>query len=376
MHHPALGRALLVEDPQHVVVGVAVVDDQRLVEPLGDVDVAAEALLLRRPPLRRRCGRCRARSRRPRAPCRGPAPAARSPPERLVERRRLGQPRRLVGVQRDAGDERVVLGCGLRPPSARRAGRSRSARSGARRPRQPRRSRPRWRSSRRRRCRGGSGCRRPGAAAARGPVGARGRGGRPTSPRWPPGCGSALPGLSGGQRRRPLAWAGRRAWRPRRSPPCGSSPTGLQLGDGRRSEPGSVATAGAPLEPWTTIVTSPRTPSAAQATSSASGPRRTSSWVLVSSRQTAPGRSSPSASAIAASAASVRCGASKKTIVRSSVASAARRRPRSPALRGRKPSKQNRSTGRPLTASAVSTALGPGTAVTRTSCSTAAATSR
>ena len=124
------------------------------------------------------------------------------------------------------------------------------------------------------------------------------------------------------------------------------------------------------------MVTSPRTPSAAHATSSPSGPRRTSSYVFVSSRHTAAGRSSPSASAIAASAASVRCGASKKTIVRSSAARAASRRPRSPALRGRKPSKQNRSTGSPLTASAVSTALGPGTAVTRTSCSTAATTSR
>ena len=93
-------------------------------------------------------------------------------------------------------------------------------------------------------------------------------------------------------------------------------------------------------------------------------PRRTSSWVLVSSRHTAAARSSPNASAIAASAASVRCGASKNTIVRCSAASAASRRDRSPALRGRKPSKQNRSTGSPDTASAVSTADGPGTAVT------------
>ena len=124
------------------------------------------------------------------------------------------------------------------------------------------------------------------------------------------------------------------------------------------------------------MVTSPRTPSAAQSTSSPSGPRRTSSWVLVSSRHTAATRSSPHEVAIAASAASVRCGASKKTIVRSSSRSESRRRARSPALRGRNPSKQNRSTGSPLTASAVSTALGPGTEVTRTPASTAAATSR
>ena len=43
-------------------------------------------------------------------------------------------------------------------------------------------------------------------------------------------------------------------------------------------------------------------------------PRRTSSWVLVSSRHTAARRSAPNASAIAASAAAVRCGASKNTM--------------------------------------------------------------
>ena len=63
-------------------------------------------------------------------------------------------------------------------------------------------------------------------------------------------------------------------------------------------------------------------------------------------------------------------------MVRCSPARPASRRPRSPALRGRNPSKQNRSTGSPDTARAVSTALGPGTAVTVMPCSTAAATSR
>ena len=48
---------------------------------------------------------------------------------------------------------------------------------------------------------------------------------------------------------------------------------------------------------------------------------------------------------------------------------------RSPALRGRKPSKQNRSTGSPETASAVVTADGPGTEVTATPASIAARTS-
>ena len=51
MHHPALGHTLAVEHLEHLVVGVAVVDDQRLVEPLGEVDVPAEGLDLRRPPV-------------------------------------------------------------------------------------------------------------------------------------------------------------------------------------------------------------------------------------------------------------------------------------------------------------------------------------
>ena len=72
----------------------------------------------------------------------------------------------------------------------------------------------------------------------------------------------------------------------------------------------------------------------------------------------------------------MRCGASKNTSVRCSCSSAASRRARSPGLRGRKPSKQNRSTGSPETASAVSTAEGPGMLVMVMSRSTAAATSR
>ncbi len=62
--------------------------------------------------------------------------------------------------------------------------------------------------------------------------------------------------------------------------------------------------------------------------------------------------------------------------MRRSPATSRSRPSRSPALRGRNPSKQNRSTGSPDSASAVSTADGPGTAVTLMSCSTAAATSR
>ena len=79
---------------------------------------------------------------------------------------------------------------------------------------------------------------------------------------------------------------------------------------------------------------------------------------------------------MARSETSMRCGASKNTIVRRSPASADNARARSPPLRGRKPSKQNRSTGSPETASAMSTALGPGTQVTGTPDSMAALTRR
>ena len=47
MQHRALGRPLLGEHAQHVVVAVAVVDLQGPVEPLGEVDVPAERVLLR-----------------------------------------------------------------------------------------------------------------------------------------------------------------------------------------------------------------------------------------------------------------------------------------------------------------------------------------
>ena len=79
---------------------------------------------------------------------------------------------------------------------------------------------------------------------------------------------------------------------------------------------------------------------------------------------------------MSASDAASRCGASNSTAVRRSATSACSRVRRSPALRGRKPSKQKRSLGRPLTASAVVTADGPGTQVTGRSCAAAAATSR
>ena len=76
------GAPSLVDDLEHVVVGVAVVDDQGLVEPLGQVDVPPEGLDLRGPPLGPGAVVVE-----PGLPHRahlvvGAAPAARSPPAR------------------------------------------------------------------------------------------------------------------------------------------------------------------------------------------------------------------------------------------------------------------------------------------------------
>ena len=65
------GGPSLSQHPEHVVVRVAVVDDQRLVQALGQVDVPAEAVLLRGPTLGVRCGSGRARSPPPPGPARG-----------------------------------------------------------------------------------------------------------------------------------------------------------------------------------------------------------------------------------------------------------------------------------------------------------------
>jgi hypothetical protein len=62
--------------------------------------------------------------------------------------------------------------------------------------------------------------------------------------------------------------------------------------------------------------------------------------------------------------------------VRLSAASSAKRVLRCPFPRGGNPSKQNLSVGSPETASAVVTAEGPGSAVTRKPAAAAAATSR
>src|SRR5699024_5176161 len=155
-----------------------------------EVDVATEALLLRRPAL-----------------VAGPAlgvPEAVEPGltdgadlvvgggqpldllERPVEVAGGREPGRLVGVQGDPGHERVVL---------RRGRDGRVGGGGGGRGAEPLR-------------RGGP---RPVASGTRDLLGGRPRAGR------------SLPRLSGGQRRTPPAWAARRAWRPRRSPPSSSS---------------------------------------------------------------------------------------------------------------------------------------------------------
>ena len=102
----------------------------------------------------------------------------------------------------------------------------------------------------------------------------------------------------------------------------------------------------------------------------------TSSWVLVSSRHTAPARPPPKAPAMRTRVSWTRRGDSKKIRVRGSVASAPRNRSASPALRGTNPSKAKRSEGRPDSASAVRGAEGPGIAETGTPCAMASVTTR
>ena len=100
VQHHRVRRALVVEHPQHVVVRLTVVDDQRLAVPLGDGDVRPETRLLGGPPVRRRCGTCPARSRR----CRGPGAGRRAPRSRAAPRpdRRAGAPRWGAGRPRPA----------------------------------------------------------------------------------------------------------------------------------------------------------------------------------------------------------------------------------------------------------------------------------
>ncbi len=115
-----------------------------------------------------------------------------------------------------------------------------------------------------------------------------------------------------------------------------------------------------------TMVNSPRVsaPSLVGRASAARSPRRTSSCSLVSSRQTAAWRGAEPfrqrrerarrrAGRFRTGSASPECGASSAMRVR-----------RWPSFAGRKPSKKNRSVGRPATLSAASAAEAPGTAIT------------
>ena len=94
MEDDALGRAGVVEHAQHVVVGVAVVDDQRLAVPLGHLDVRPEGRLLHVAARPARCGSGRARSppRRVRR-CRPPGRRSRPGPRRARRPRRAAAPR-------------------------------------------------------------------------------------------------------------------------------------------------------------------------------------------------------------------------------------------------------------------------------------------
>ncbi len=254
--------------------------------------------------------------------------------ERRLEPAGRGQPRRLVGVQRDAGDDRLVLRRGLDRPA--RAGQVAADLHDAGHP-------------------DGRG-RRQGASSTL----------SSSSPsrvmsRWQwlstTGCGSGS-GAGGSVG----SWSGSSALVHRvvhlalgQPGPLGDGVDGVLAGESPSPRPRRPARPASPRRwvrrrgrsaPPTTIVTSPRTPPPPRRPGRPARPGD----LLVGLGELAAHRGGPVRAerlAIAASAAAVRCGASKKTIVRCSAASSASRRDRSPALRGRKPSKQNRSTGRP-----------------------------
>ena len=98
------------EHSQHVVMAVAVVDLQRLVEPLGEADVPPERLLLRRHTVP-----TGAEVVEPGLP-HDPDPRVRREPLDLgvcrVEPPALGECRHLVGVQRDSREHPGVALCG------------------------------------------------------------------------------------------------------------------------------------------------------------------------------------------------------------------------------------------------------------------------
>ena len=123
----------------------------------------------------------------------------------------------------------------------------------------------------------------------------------------------------------------------------------------------------APVHAPTTSTNSPRAgmaPLPAASASSPSVPRETVSWSFVSSRHTAAGRSGPHAVARSRSVPATRFGASNTIAPRSSAAIRASRSRRSRPERGRNPSNVQCGPATPDTATAVTTADGPGSATT------------
>ncbi len=324
-----------------------------------------------------RCGSSPARSPRRRAPGRWTRRATRS---RRAPRRggpARARPRRLVGVQRDARRRaRRGWSRGLDGPAGARAGRSRSARSASRRPMRrasiasavdsqapsgpSAMSRWQWLSTTG--CGSGSGS------------GGRLRSRSPSSCRLRVGRGHDAPPPT----RSACAWRRRR----RRTPPAsarrpGRATSGIASLRGHAGRLGlrdhCAASAAAVRRVRRPRRRRPRDDDRDLAADTVGGPRgevgqpRPSYLFVGLGQLAAHGRAAVGAERLGhRRQRRPRCGAAPRRRPSSARSSRrpASRRPRSPALRGRKPSKQNRSTGSPETASAASTADGPGTVVT------------
>ena len=163
---------------------------------------------------------------------------------------------------------------------------------------------------------------------------------------------------------RPGACPRRRAPRPRPAPPRASSVRPRSAAGGRRPRrprPAAHARRRARTRRGPGSCRRPR-PSA----SSPSVPRTICSWSLVSSRQTAAGRSAPQAAARSRSVAATRPGASNSDRPRGRRRrSRASRSRRSRPERGRNPSNDQRGPATPLATTAASTADAPGIGTTR-----------
>ena len=226
----ASGGADVVEHPQHVVVGVAVVDHQRAVEPLGQLRRARGTTPPGRRGPRARCGSGRARSPPP------PAPGRCSRPGGVPPR----APRRAGPAASSSG---ASLGCSATPATT-----WSWAAAVSHRPPRARRSQPICTTrvtptaaasgegvgdGERRlvaagRCRGGSGCPRPGAAAAPAAAGRPARTSARRSATLTARCTASYT----------CAWVRRRAGPRRRSPACAGRPPTPRRRPGRPASPG------------------------------------------------------------------------------------------------------------------------------------------